>query len=81
MDQTSFLDVAIVTPQGVLFDGKAHSVILPGEQGFFEILINHKPIVSRLFTGQIVIDDQRTISIRRGVARAAKNQVLAVVES
>jgi F-type H+-transporting ATPase subunit epsilon len=79
MDQGSVLDVAIVTPQGVLFDGKAHSVVLPGEQGVFEILINHKPIVSRLFTGQVVVDD-RAVSIRRGVVRVVKNQILAVVE-
>ena len=79
MDQSSVLDVAIVTPQGVLFDGKAHSVILPGEQGVFEIMINHKPLVSRLFTGQIIVDD-RGVSIRRGVVRVVKNQVLAVVE-
>ena len=79
MDQSSVLDVAIVTPQGVLFDGKAHSVILPGERGVFEILTNHKAILSRLFTGQIVIDD-RAVSIRRGVVRVVKNQILAVVE-
>jgi len=79
MDQSSILDVAIVTPQGVVFDGKAHSVTLPGEQGIFEVLINHKPILSRLFTGQIVVDN-RSVSIRRGVVRVVKNQILAVVE-
>lgn len=79
MNQGSVLDVAIVTPQGVLFDGKAHSVILPGEEGVFEVLINHKPILSRLFTGQIMVDDH-AVSIRRGVVRVVKNQILAVVE-
>ena len=79
MDQGSVLDVAVVTPQGVLFDGKAHSVILPGEQGVFEVLINHRPILSRLFTGQIIVDD-RAVAIRRGVVRVVKNQILAVVE-
>ena len=78
--EESLLEVAIVTPHGILFDGKAHSVILPGEQGVFEILLNHKPILSRLFTGQMIVDD-RAVPIRRGVVRVAKNQILAVVES
>jgi F-type H+-transporting ATPase subunit epsilon len=80
MDESHLLDVSVVTPQGIFFDGKAHTVILPGEKGVFEILINHRPLLSRLFTGQIVIDE-RIIPIRRGVVRVVKNQVLAVVEA
>ena len=73
------LNVSVVAPQGVLFEGKAQRVIMPGESGTFEILNNHKPIVSRLLPGDLMVDNQ-TIPILRGVARIMHNQVVAIVE-
>jgi len=32
------LDVIVITPTGVLFEGRAQSVLFPGEQGVFEPL-------------------------------------------
>ena len=52
------LDVSVVSPIKIIFEGKAKSVILPGEQGVFEVLPFHKPILSRLITGTIVIDNE-----------------------
>ncbi len=75
----SNLDVSIVTPQGILFEGKAQSVILPGEKGVFEVLPNHKPLLSRLLSGEIMIDDQ-SISIRRGCVKVALNRILVIAE-
>ncbi len=77
--EASLLDVSVVTPQKVLFEGKVQSVILPGEKGIFEVLINHKPLLSLLIIGDIIVDTQ-SIPIRRGIVRAIKNQVLAIVE-
>lgn len=74
------LNVSVVTPQGVLFEGPAQHVILPGERGIFEVLINHKPLLSRLLPGDIFIDGQ-IFPINRGVIKIAMNQVLAIVET
>ena len=79
MDARHSLDVSIVTPEGVLFEGKAQRVIFPGENGVFEVLINHKPVLGRLVSGEVVVDEM-VIPIESGVARVALNQVLAVVE-
>ena len=75
-----FLNVSIITPQSVLFEGKARSVILPGERGFFEILANHKPLLSRMIAGALTIDG-RAFSIRRGIIKIALNNVNAIVET
>ena len=73
------LDVAVLTLQKILFEGKAKSVILPGEKGEFEVLPYHKPLISRLVTGTLFIDGQ-PIFIRRGVVRVLQNKLMAVVE-
>lgn len=75
----AFLDVCVITPRKIFFEGKAKSVILPGEQGEFEILPFHKPILSRLFSGVMYVDDI-AISILRGIARCYLNKVVVVVE-
>ena len=73
------LEASVVTPQTVLFEGKAHSVILPGEMGVFEVVTGHKPLLSRLIFGDVIIDDH-PIPIRRGVVKVMLNRVLAIVE-
>jgi len=73
------LDVTVLNPVQVVFKGKADSVILPGEEGVFEIAPYHKPILSRLVSG-IVQVDQEGFTIRRGVVKAGKNSVIMIVE-
>ena len=76
----SLLDVILISPDAVLYEGKAHSVILPGEKGCFEVLPNHKPLMSRLFPGEITVD-QEVLRVRRGIVKVGFNQVLALVEA
>ncbi|OGX26416.1 MAG: hypothetical protein A3J51_00265 [Omnitrophica WOR_2 bacterium RIFCSPHIGHO2_02_FULL_45_21] len=74
------LDVIVITPTGILFEGRAQSVIFPGEQGVFETLSYHKPLVSRLISGNLIIDNQRIFSIRRGIASINSNKATVIVE-
>ena len=62
-----------------MFEGKAQSAIFPGESGTFEILVNHKPLLSRLRSGTIDVDGEE-IFIRDGVVKVNLNKVLAIVE-
>ena len=73
------LDVIIVNPHKVIFEGEAYSVLFPGEQGVFEVLSYHKPLMSRLVGGNIVIDGQY-LGIQRGIAMVGVNSVAAIVE-
>ncbi|MBU2101742.1 hypothetical protein KKH05_03455, partial [Patescibacteria group bacterium] len=52
------LEVVVSTAEKILFEGKAESIILPGEQGVLEILSFHKPLLSRLIGGRIVVDKE-----------------------
>ena len=76
---TALLTVLITSADRVLFQGTAKSVVFPGEQGTFEVLPVHRPLVSRLVTGAMEINGQE-LAIRRGVMRVADDVVTAVVE-
>jgi len=73
------LKVKILSPQEVIFEGQAKSVIFPGEQGVFEVLPFHKRLISRLIAGALFVDD-RAFPIKRGVAQVDQNNITAVVE-
>ncbi len=74
------IDVLIATPQGVVFEGRAESALLPGEWGVFEVLPYHKPLLSRLISGIIVVDRKR-LEIKKGVVQVRGNKVIAIVET
>ena len=69
----------ILNPREVVFEGKVESVILPGEQGVFEVLPFHKRMLSRLITGVITVGN-KNFYIRRGVAKINQNKVIAIIE-
>lgn len=73
------MDVVILSAQDLLYQGRADRVILPGEQGVFEVAPFHRPLVSRLLPGLIVVDHQ-AFPIRRGVVKIRHDAVTAIVE-
>ena len=78
MAQTQ-IEVLIVTPEKVIYEGEATSIILPGERGVFEVMAYHKHLLSRLLRGKVTMDG-RVLPIKRGVAKVALNKVTVIVE-
>jgi F-type H+-transporting ATPase subunit epsilon len=73
------LEVIVSSPQRVLFKGEAGSVKLPGEAGVFEVCTFHKPLLSRLITGNIYVDDA-VYPLKRGVVKVLNNKVIVLIE-
>jgi F-type H+-transporting ATPase subunit epsilon len=73
------LSVLISTPERILYEGEASSVILPGERGVLEVLPFHKRLLTRLLEGRIFVDG-KPLEIRRGVAKVGENHVTVIVE-
>jgi F-type H+-transporting ATPase subunit epsilon len=44
-------DVAVVTPDGPVFEGEAHMLIVPGAAGEIGVLARHAPLVATLKAG------------------------------
>ena len=73
------LDVFVLSPNRVIYKGRAKSVVIPGEQGVFEVLPFHKRILSRLISGTLFIDEQK-VPIQRGIIKVAQNSVTIIAE-
>lgn len=73
------LNVTVLNPTKIIFSGKAPNVILPGEEGVFEVLPYHKPIMSRLISGVLYVGEE-SFPIQRGIVRADKNSVVIIIE-
>lgn len=72
--------VTIVTPQKVLFEGEATKVFLQGDEGEFEVLDYHRPVLSLLRKGRVVIDGNKFVVVRGGIARFGENSLVVLAE-
>lgn len=77
------LSLKIVSPEKVVYDGAAESVVAPGTLGQFEVLNDHAPIISTLEKGELVYqtaEGRQTVDIEGGFLSVKKNQVNVCVE-
>ncbi|MDO5616533.1 MAG: F0F1 ATP synthase subunit epsilon [Cruoricaptor ignavus] len=47
------MNIKILTPEFVVFEGEVNSVLIPGKSGEFHIMKNHAAIVSSLGHGKV----------------------------
>lgn len=77
------LQLKIVSPEKIEFDGVVESVFVPGTMGQFEILNDHAPIISTLQKGTVeytVADGRVQLEIQGGFVEVQKNVVSICVE-
>ena len=77
------LNLKIVSPEKVEYDGAAERVLVPGTMGQFEILSNHAPIISTLQKGVVEYinkEGKTSLEILGGFVEVQKNQVSLCVE-
>ena len=72
-------NVSIMDHTQSIFDGKAVSVVLPGEEGEFEVLDFHRSIMTLLKKGNISVDDV-AFPINKGAARFYKDTLVVLIE-
>lgn len=49
------MNIKILTPEQVIFDGEVKSVLLPGKNGEFHIMKDHAAIVASLANGKLKV--------------------------
>ena len=77
------LQLRLVSPEKVEFDGMVESVLVPGTAGQFEILQDHAPIISTLQQGVVeyaTADGKSSLTILGGFVEVQKNVVSLCVE-
>jgi F0F1-type ATP synthase epsilon subunit len=78
-DIPTMFEIVMISPEEIIYQGKAESAIFPGESGVFETLSYHRPVVSRLVGGSVFIDN-REYPIRRGLMGFSNNKATVIVE-
>ena len=77
------MNLEIVSPEKVIYSGKAELVTLPGSNGSFTILNRHAPIISALEKGVMTYrvngKDEKVI-VNEGFIEAKKNTVSVCIE-
>jgi F-type H+-transporting ATPase subunit epsilon len=80
----SNLKLEILTPNGEIYNGKALSVTLPGEEGEFGVLAEHSSLSTLLDAGVIDIEKEdksiESILINWGVVQVDEEKVVVLVE-
>ena len=77
------LELRIVSPERIEYDGQVESVLVPGSMGQFEILQDHAPIISTLQNGEVLYTTKEgrvSLSIQGGFVEVQKNVVSVCVE-
>lgn len=75
------MNLIMLNPKHVVFEGEAQSVCLTGDAAEFELLDHHAPIVSLLRSGEVIVDGGReTIPIKRGMVTFDRDECMILVE-
>ena len=73
----------IISPEKIIFESKITKVTLPGEEGAFQVLKNHAPIISFLTEGSIKgVADNKSFSFKivNGIVKVNDNNILALID-
>ena len=78
------LNLEIVTPSGLIFNGQAVEVTLPGEEGEFGVLPHHAALTTLLKAGVVDIEKEdksvESIVVNWGVVQVDEAKVVVLVD-
>ena len=78
------MQLNILTPERKIFNGTVQGVMLPGVEGYFELLDNHAPIVAALGKGQLKIlvdkNNHEIYKIDGGFVEMSNNKTVVLIE-
>ena len=70
----------ILSPNKLIYEREIQSIFLTGDQGEFEILAYHYPLLGVLKQSDVIINGKDRISIRSGIVRFYANECIILVE-
>ena len=77
------MNLEIISPEKLIYSGKAKSVTLPGLSGSFTILNRHASIISALKKGAVTYrtdEQEEEVIINEGFVEVHKNNVSVCIE-
>ena len=78
-------NLSFVTPEKTIYEGEAKSLIVPGVEGYFEVLAHHMPILAGLQPGKVILtlpDGKKNLyAVAFGFLEVDKNTVHLLADS
>ena len=75
----------LVSPDKLMFSGRAESVLVPGSEGDFVVLSDHAPVMASLRPGVVSIEDaqgkQTRVFVRGGFADVGPDGLILLAET
>ncbi len=79
------LQLEVITPNKLGYEGNVVSVTVPGTSGNFQILYNHAPIISSLEIGSVKIEEKGgakfVFATSGGTLELSNNKIIILAES
>ena len=74
------LHISVISPEAMLYEGDAQSVVAPAFDGEVGILTGHAPMVTLLGTGTLRVGSGPSFSVSGGFVQVVDDQVRVVTE-
>ena len=78
-------EIDIVTPQKLFFSGEGTSVTAPGQDGLFQVMKNHAPLLSALKSGKVKIvladKSEKSFTVADGFFEVSGNKAILLTEN
>ena len=77
------MHLEILTPEKKIFEGEVTIATFPGEDGSFQVMDNHAPLIGQLQEGVVEYkskDSKQSIGITGGVVEVLKNRVILLAD-
>ena len=78
------INLTVLTPETICYQGEVVSVELPGMMGRFTVLKGHAPLLTALQRGEIIYKTAdgtaNSIALLNGFVEIADNRVMACIE-
>jgi F-type H+-transporting ATPase subunit epsilon len=72
--------ISIMTPDALLYQDEVESAFFTGDQGEYELLPYHYPVIGVLEQGNIIINWREAVPIKFGIVKFFANDCIVLVE-
>jgi len=76
----STFKISIMTPEALLYQNEVESVFFTGDQGEYELLPYHYPVLGILQQSHIILNWRESVPIKFGIVKFFANDCIVLVE-
>jgi len=76
----STFKISIMTPEALLYQNEVESAFFTGDQGEYELLPYHYPVLGILKQGNVILNWRDAVPIKFGIVKFFANDCIVLVE-